>query len=220
MPPVLLEACVESLRHALAAEAGGAGRIELCANLDAGGLTPPAPLVAECAARLSIPVFVMIRPRAGGFVLYPGDVPAMAEQIRQLAAAGAAGFVLGAVTDSGEVDRESVAALINAAEGAHVTFHRAFDGLREPAAALEQLIALGVARVLTAGGAGMALDGAPRIAALVRQAAGRIGVIAGGGVRAHNATELIERTAVTEIHSRTPDDPEEVRLLLRAANAA
>lgn len=218
MPRVLLEACVETLPHALAAEAGGAGRIELCAALDTGGLTPPEALVAECVARLSIPVFVMIRARPGGFALRPGEVAALAERVRVLGGAGAAGFVLGAVTESREVDSGSVSALVQAAGTAPVTFHRAFDVLRNPAAALELLISLGVARVLSAGGTGTALDGAGRLAALVRQAAGRCTVVAGGGVRAQNAADLVARTGVTEIHSRTTDDAEAVRRLVRAAN--
>lgn len=218
MPRVLLEACVESLPHALAAEAGGAGRVELCAALDAGGLTPPEALVAECVARLSIPVFVMIRARPGGFVLRPGEVAALAERVRVLGGAGAAGFVLGAVTESGEVDSGSVSALVQAAGKAPVTFHRAFDALRNPAEALELLITLGVARLLTAGGRGSAPEGADRIATLVRRAGERLVIIAGGGVRAHNAAELVARTGVTEIHSRTPDDAEAVGRLVRAAN--
>lgn len=220
MPRVLLEACVESVPHALAAERGGAGRLEVCAALEVGGLTPAASLVSEIVARTRIPAFVMVRSRPGTFVLGPGDVAAMAGRMRELARAGAAGFVLGALTESATVDVEGTRALVGAARGAPVTFHRAFDEVPNPAQALDELIALGVTRVLTAGGSGTALEGADRIGALVRQAGRRIGILAGGGVRAHHAAELVRRTGVSEIHSRTPDDPEEVRRLLRAASGA
>lgn len=218
MPSVLLEACVESLEHAVAAEEGGAARIELCAALDVGGLTPPPDLVEACASRLRIPVFVMVRPRAGAFILLPGDAGAMVTTIREMRDIGASGVVVGALRDGGEVDVHAVAGWVAAADGLPVTFHRAFDEVPDQAQALEVLVALGVARVLTAGGRGTALEGADRIAALVRQAAGRIGVLAGGSVREQNAAALVARTGVGEVHSRTPADPVAVRRLVAAAN--
>jgi len=218
MPDVLLEACVESLEHAVAAEAGGAGRIELCAALEVGGLTPPSDLVGSCLDRLRIPVFAMVRPRGGGFTLGPGEARAMAAEVRRMRQRGVVGIVVGALRSTGEVDAEAMTAFLAAADGLPVTFHRAFDEAVDPEAALEALVGLGVSRVLTAGGTGTAMEGAERIAVLVRQAAGRIGVLAGGTVREQNAGALVQRTGVTEIHSRTPADPAAVRRLVAAAN--
>jgi copper homeostasis protein len=220
MPRILIEACVETLACAEAAEVGGAGRIELCGSLEVGGLTPHESLVTACIERLTTPVVVMVRARPGSFVLGPGELDKLKRQVRTARRLGAAGVVLGALTPSGEVDTPAIRTLVAAASGLPVTFHRAFDEVPDQAAALQRLIDLGVARVLTAGGAPTASDGADRIAALVRQAAGRIGVVAGGSVRSHNAGALVARTGVIELHSRTPPTAGAVRALVDAANAA
>jgi copper homeostasis protein len=220
MTPVLIEACVDSLAGALAAQEGGAGRIELCASLEVGGLTPAPDLVAECASRLSIPVFVLVRPAPGSFVLSPAGLTELLGQIRAVGDSGAAGIVAGAITASGAVDLKAVEAIVAAAHPLPVTFHRAFDELEHQWSALDTLVGLGVARVLTAGAAPTAEEGAVRIKQLVGQSAGRIGIVAGGTVRAHNVSALVWVTGVTEVHSRTPVDPEGVRALVAAANAA
>lgn len=220
MRQILVESCVETLAGALAAQEGGAGRVELCATLDVGGLTPPDLLLAECVRRLTIPVFVLVRPSPGAFVLAAPDRVQLGEQVRRVAGLGAAGVVAGALTSGGTIDQPAVAAILAAANSLPVTFHRAFDEIVDQAAALEELIGLGVRRVLTSGGAPTAAEGADRIGALVRQAAGRIGVLAGGSVRAHDAAELVRTTGVTEIHSRTPADADGVRALVLAANGA
>jgi copper homeostasis protein len=220
MRQILVESCVETLAGALAAQDGGAGRVELCATLDVGGLTPPDLLLAECVRRLTIPVFVLVRPSPGAFVLAAPDRVQLGEQVRRVAGLGAAGVVAGALTSGGTIDQPAVAAILAAANSLPVTFHRAFDEIVDQAAALEELIGLGVRRVLTSGGAPTAAEGADRIGALVRQAAGRIGVLAGGSVRAHDAAELVRTTGVTEIHSRTPADADGVRALVLAANSA
>jgi copper homeostasis protein len=220
MTPVLIEACVDSLAGALAAQEGGAGRIELCASLEVGGLTPAPDLVAECASRLSIPVFVLVRPAPGSFVLSPAGLTELLGQIRAVGDSGAAGIVAGAIAASGNVDVKAVEAIVAAAHPLPVTFHRAFDELEHQWSALDTLVGLGVARVLTAGAAPTAEEGAVRIKQLVGQSAGRIGIVAGGTVRAHNVPALVRVTGVTEVHSRTPVDPEGVRALVAAANAA
>jgi copper homeostasis protein len=220
MRQILVESCVETLAGALAAQEGGAGRVELCATLDVGGLTPPDSLLAECVRHLTIPVFVLVRPSPGAFVLAAPDRVQLGEQVRRVAGLGAAGVVAGALTSGGTIDQPAVAAILAAANSLPVTFHRAFDEIVDQAAALEELIGLGVRRVLTSGGAPTAAEGADRIGALVRQAAGRIGVLAGGSVRAHDAAELVRTTGVTEIHSRTPADADGVRALVLAANGA
>ena len=220
MPRIVLEACVESLAAALAAEQGGAGRVEVCASLEVGGETPPDELVRECLRRLAIPVFVLVRPTPGSFVVGRPGLGLLVEQVRRAADLGAAGVVAGALTDEGAVDRVAVETILAAAGPPPVTFHRAFDEVTDQAAALEELIGLGVRRVLTSGGAPTAADGVDRLRALVRQAAGRIVILAGGSVRAHNAAALVRSSGVAEIHSRTPADAAEVRALVLAANGA
>jgi len=218
MRDILVEACVESPEGALAAEEGGAGRVELCVALEVGGLTPPDDLVAACVARLSIPVFVLVRPRAGSFVLSTAELAATVEGILRVTSLGAGGIVAGALTPEGRVDVPATAEMIAAAGGLPFTFHRAFDEIADQVEALEALIGLGVRRVLTSGGAKTAEEGAGRIGELVRQAAGRIGILAGGSVRAHNAAALVRATGVTEVHSRTPEEVEGVwELVLRAS---
>lgn len=220
MPPILLEACVETLPGALAAAEGGAGRVELCVSLEVGGLTPPEALMAECVRRLSIPVFVLARPVPGPFVLSASELSLLLGDIRMAADRGAAGVVAGALTRAGAIDERALEAIVAAAGTLPVTFHRAFDAAADQLSAVEVLARNGVARVLTSGGAATAAKGAGRIRALVERAAGRIGILAGGSIRAHNAAALVQATGVTEIHSRTPDDPVEVRALVAAANGA
>lgn len=220
MSGVLIEACVEDVASAVAAEAGGAGRIELCASLDQGGLTPGDALIAACIGRVSLPVVVMVRARPGGFVLAENELGQAVVGVRHVVGLGASGIVFGALTQEGTVDERAVATVVGAAAGVPVTFHRAFDAIADQAEALERLVRLGVGRVLTSGGAASASDGAGQLASLVRQARGRIGVLVGGSVRAHNAAALVARTGATELHSRTTPDPAAVRALVRAANPA
>jgi len=220
MPPILVEACVETLAAALAAAEGGAGRVEVCISLEVGGVTPPDELIRESVRRLSIPVCVLVRPAPGAFTLSRPELGLVVEQVRRAADLGAAGGVAGALTDDGAVDRVAVEAILSAAGPLPVTFHRAFDQVPDQASALEELIGLGIRRVLTSGGARTAVEGASRLRALVDHAAGRIGILAGGSVRAHNAAALVRSTGVAEIHSRTPADADGVRALVLAANGA
>ncbi len=218
MRKILVEACVETLEGALAAEAGGAGRVELCAALEVGGLTPAWDLVTSCVGRLSIPVFVLVRPRAGSFVLSEVELAEVVREIGQVVGLGADGVVGGALTPGGSVDVRATSAMLTAAGPLPFTFHRAFDKVDDQAEALEALISIGVRRVLTSGGAATAAEGAKQIGKLVIQAAGRIGILAGGSVRAHNVAALISATGVTEVHSRTPVDAEGVRELVGVVN--
>jgi len=188
--PILVEACVDSIESALAAARGGAHRLELCANLIEGGTTPSAGTLAVCRARLDIPIFVLIRPRGGDFLYSAAELAVMLEDIRRAQQAGAQGVVTGVLRADGEIDADRTGELIAAARPLHVTFHRA----------LETLVALGVERVLSSGQAATAPEGADTIARLVRQAAGRIGVLPGGGVTPDNAAALVRATGVTEVH--------------------
>ena len=210
-----LEVCVDTLDAAVAAAQGGGDRIELCANLAEQGTTPPNDLLAACLARLTIPVFPIIRPRTGDFVCSSSDVETMLAQVHHARHAGAHGLVVGALRLDGTVDSETIVALRREARSLPLTFHRAFDAARGAAAALDALMAIGVERVLTSGGAATAADGVAQIAALVRQSAGRIVVMAGGSVRAHNVRDIVTRTGVLEVHARLTSE-DDVRGVIAA----
>jgi copper homeostasis protein len=202
MAEILVEACVDSVESAVAAQGGGAGRVELCDNLVEGGTTPSAGTIAACRARLTIPIFVMIRPRGGDFLYSPIEREVMLHDIDQARRLGADGVVFGALSSDGSLDADCLQDLMAQSQGLGVTFHRAFDVCRDPAATLEQLIALGVERVLTSGQRPKAEAGAAAIAGFVRQARGRIAILAGGGVNEDNAARLVAETGVREIHVR------------------
>lgn len=202
----LLESVVETVAAARAAEHAGAGRLELCARLADGGITPPAELVTEVLERVSIPVFVMIRPRAGDFVYSDSEMSAALHDVAAARGRGAHGLVLGVLHPDGHIDVERTRRLVDCAEGLPVTFHRAFDAVPDQRAALEGAIAAGASRVLTSGGAPTAHEGADRLGALVRQAGERITVLAGGGVRAANVQAILARSGVREVHARFEDE--------------
>ena len=199
---VLVEACVDSVASALAAERGGARRVELCDNLFDGGTTPSAGMIAAVKAAVRIPVFPIIRPRGGGFVYSSDEAGVMRLDVEAARMLGADGIVIGALTRDGKIDTAIVQPLLDAAAPLPVTFHRAFDLVRDREQALETLVHLRVARLLTSGGAPRAIDGVERIAALVRRAAGQIAVMAGGGVREETVQEIVHRSGVKEVHVR------------------
>ena len=202
----LVEAAVETLDSALAAERAGADRIELCDNLSDGGTTPGAGLIAAVTERTQLPVFVLIRPRAAGFVYSDDEFDVMIRDIKLAGRMGIAGIVTGALTPDGRVDAERTHTLVKAAAGLPVTFHRAIDSAVDLPTALEEAIEAGASRVLTSGGAATALEGVDLIAALVDQARKRITIIAGGGIREHNVRDVIARTGVREVHARLVDE--------------
>jgi len=199
---MLVEACVDSVESAVAAEAGGAGRIELCDNLVEGGTTPSIGTITLAGESLTIPVHVIIRPRGGDFHYGPREIETMRRDVAAARDAGAAGVVIGALRRDGTVDTDVTGLLMAEARPLSVTFHRAFDLARDPFEALDALVSLGVNRVLTSGQAPTAPEGAALIARLVRRADWGIGVLPGGGIRADNAAELVAATGVTEIHVR------------------
>src|SRR5262245_53038602 len=202
---MLIEAAVESVDAARAAVVGGAGRLELCADLAQDGLTPTLPLLRECLAAVTIPVFVLVRPRAGDFVYSGAEHRTMLEQIREAKAAGARGIVSGVLTNSLRVDENRTTELIAAARPLAFTFHRAFDACVDLSQALETLIRHGVDRVLTSGGARTAALGAARIGQLVIQAMGRIVILPGGGINPSNVADLVRETAARELHFSVRD---------------
>lgn len=207
MPTTTLEICVDSLQGLAAASAGGADRIELCSALGLGGLTPSPGLMAQ-AGRATLPCHAMIRPRAGDFVLRAGDLDAMRGDIAAARSTCLAGVVIGAALPDAALDTDTLGELIGAAKGMEVTLHRVFDLTPDPFAALDAAMALGVRRVLTSGQAATALQGADLLARLVKHAAGRIEIMAGGGVTAENAPALIS-TGVDALHaSASSPDPQ------------
>src|ERR1041385_3397234 len=199
---MLVEACVDSVTGALAAVAGGAGRLELCTGLVEGGLTPSAGLVAAARERIAVPIHVLIRPRGGDFLYDADERTVMLRDIAGAKRLGVAGVVLGALDAGGRVDAERTRPMIDAARPLAVTFHRAFDLARDPAEALDALMALGIERVLTSGQAGTAEAGIPVIAAMVARSAGRIVILAGGGINKDNAARIVRETGVGEIPVR------------------
>jgi copper homeostasis protein len=201
MKSLVFEVCVDSVESARAAAAGGADRIELCSALDVGGLTPSPELLRAVRAAVSIDVFAMVRPRPGNFVYSSAELDQMHSEIEQVGALGADGVVLGALTLAGSVDVPSVRALVAAARPMQVTFHRAFDASSSLERSLDQVIEAGAARILTSGAASSAAQASDRIARLVKQAQGRVSIMAGGGVRSNNVRNLVLATGVCEVHT-------------------
>lgn len=197
---VLVEVVADSPHGARTAEQAGADRIELCCAVSEGGLTPTLGLLRQTLATVAIPVVAMLRPRRGDFLYGNDEFLVLREDLDALIQNGAHGIVTGALLADGTIDEARMRELIRAAGRVPVTFHRAFDCVRDPERALETLIDLGVARVLTSGLAATAPAGAARIRSLVEQAGARIAILAGAGVRAHNVASLLRDTGVREVH--------------------
>ena len=205
----LFEACVESLREAREAAAFGADRVELCFDLEHDGCTPPRALVEQCSA-IGIPVIAMVRPRVGDFAYSRTEVDTMCAAMHDLAASGALGFATGALLGRDGLDVAATTRLVAAAGALPVTFHRAFDRLADLDGALELLIELGVRRVLTTGGAFSAMEGLDRLRRLVDRAAGRIEIVAAGGIRPSNVDRIVGASNAPAVHARWSgwrDDP-------------
>jgi copper homeostasis protein len=198
---MILEIAANSVASALAAQEGGAGRVELCTALELGGLTPSHAQIALARERLRIPLYVLIRPRAGDFLYSELECEAMQRDIEACGALGCDGVVLGVLDANGEVDMPRCRALIAAAGNMGVTFHRAFDLARDPLSSLDDLIVLGCERVLTSGAQASAWEGAELIRPLVELSAGRIVVMPGAGVDAGNIGKLHEIAGASEFHA-------------------
>jgi len=195
----LLEIAAGSLASALAAQEGGADRVELCSSLAEGGITPSHGMLAVVRDRVRIPVYVLVRPRDGDFLYDDADFEMMRRDIEACVRLGFDGVVIGALDADGVVDprcRE----LVSAAGKLGVTFHRAIDASADLRRSLEEAVALGCERVLTSGGCANALAGAAAIAGLVEQAAGRIRILAGAGIRSQNLAEVARLSRAHEFH--------------------
>lgn len=202
----LLEISVESLDAALAAVRGGADRIELCEDLSLAGVTPNPQLMRQAREQISVPIFAMIRPRAGDFCYSAAEFHQMKQEIALAKSSGMDGLVFGILTSSGAVDIPRTSDLVRAGAPLPVTFHRAFDELAsaEPDAlsqGLEDVIATGATRLLTSGGQPSAEEGALQLAGLLRQARGRITILPGGGIRPANLRKIAQAARANEFHS-------------------
>jgi copper homeostasis protein len=198
--PVLLEIAAASVEDALAAQSGGADRVELNAALTLGRLTPTLGLLAEIKTIVTLPVVAMVRPRAGGFAYSPAEFRVLRRDLDLMLEHEANGIATGVLTDAGEIDVARMREVVRAAGRAPVVMHRAFDLTPDASVALEQLIDLGVTRVMTSGQAARAHDGARCIAELIRKAAGRIEILPAGGINRTNVADLIARTSCTQVH--------------------
>jgi copper homeostasis protein len=197
---VTVEVCVEGVGAARAAAEAGAERVELCCALALGGLTPSAAALGAAGRLERVEVVALLRPRPGDFLYAEEELAWLAEDLRHARAAGVAGLAFGCLTAQGEIDRTACARLAALAGPLPLTFHRAFDHVRDPLRALETLIELGFARVLTSGQAESAFAGRARLSEFVRAARGRIEVVAAGGVRPEHARELVAASGVEAVH--------------------
>lgn len=198
---VLLEVIACSVEDCLAAARGGADRIELCAALPLGGLSPSPGLLLAARAAVRLPIMAMVRPRAGGFAYTEAEFGVMLRDAEWSLAQGADGIVFGCLLPSGEVDRSRVRALAALAGGKETVFHRAFDVTPDPRAALDALMELGVTRVLSSGHEPSALAGAENLAAHRAHARGRIEILPGGGITPANVREVLRRTGADQVHA-------------------
>jgi copper homeostasis protein len=197
----LLEISVETLEGALAAERGGADRIELCADLSLGGVTPGADLLRAVRAQVRIRIFSMVRPRAGDFVYSTVEFTEMKRAIADAKESGMDGVVLGVLTKNHRVDIERTRELAELARPLPVTYHRAFDEIADLHQALEEVIQSGAKRILTSGGAKSALEGAAVLGELIVAAGERIVIVPGAGISARNIDQAAQRTRAREFHS-------------------
>jgi copper homeostasis protein len=196
----LIEVCVDRLDSVQVCADAGVDRIELCAALSEGGITPSIGFLRSARKIFSGKIMMMIRPRAGDFLYSDGELELMQNDIRLAIDHGADGVVFGCLLPTGEIDENQTSLLQNTAGGKDVTFHRAFDVTRDLSRSLETLISLGIPRVLTSGGEADVSKGITRLTDLVKQAAGRITVLPGGGVSADKIRELADQTRATEFH--------------------
>lgn len=210
----LVEACCNSVQTAVAAARFGAGRIELCGHGD-GGTTPSCGVMAACRDALGLPIHVMIRPHTQSFVYDEADVDVMLRDIEAAASLGMDGVVLGPLDADGCVNAEQLQLFVRAAGSLRLTFHRAFDATPNAERALDVLMDTGVQLVLTSGHARSAVAGAAVLRQHNERAAGRIAILAGGGIRASNVRQLLHESGVNEIHARAVE-PEIIRDLVQA----
>lgn len=199
--PIQVEICVDSIESAIAAERGGAQRVELCSDLLEGGITPSAGLIATLRKKISIGLHVMIRPRGGDFFYGDDEFAVMRRDVLMAKQLGVDGVVFGLLDLEANVDIARTRLLVDLAKPLQTTFHRSFDVSADLSRALEQVVETGADRILTSGGAQTAVEGAAMLRTLAERAKGRVIIMAGGGIDDQNVQAVLEQTGVREIHA-------------------
>jgi copper homeostasis protein len=202
-----LEICAGSISSALAAQEGGADRVELCDNLFEGGTTPSYGMMKMCLSLLKIPFFPIIRPRGGNFVYSDLEFITMKHDVLCCLEMGCPGIVFGILLPDGRVDTERCAELVRLSGSMELTFHRAFDRCTDRVKGLEELISMGFNRVLTSGGMDYAVEGIPELKRLVSQAENRISIMPGSGITSENLYQVLTGTGAVEFHTTAKRSP-------------
>ncbi|WP_338954066.1 copper homeostasis protein CutC [Fusobacterium nucleatum] len=199
---MIKEACVESFEKALEAQNNGADRIELCENLSVGGTTPSYGTVKICLEKLNIPIFPMIRARGGNFVYSKDEIEIMKEDIKVFKDLGVKGLVLGCLTSDNKIDLELTKTLVNLAYPMEITFHKAIDEISNPLDYIENLVNIGIKRILTSGGKATALEGKDLINDMIKKSNGRLKIVVAGKVTKENLNELSNLISADEFHGK------------------
>lgn len=200
MSKFTLEVCADSVESVLAAQKGGADRIELCGNVVIGGTTPSESLYREIRKHSDIKIHALIRPRFGDFCYTEYEFNIIRAEVKRFRELGAQGVVIGMLKPDGSLDMEHMKMLMEEADGMSVTLHRAFDVCKDPMEALEQAVSLGINTILTSGQKNNCVEGTPFLAELVKKSAGRIHIMAGAGVNAEAVSSIYEKTGITDYH--------------------
>ena len=199
---MIKEACVESFEKALEAQNNGADRIELCENLSVGGTTPSYGTVKICLEKLNIPIFPMIRARGGNFVYSKDEIEIMKEDIKVFKNLGVKGVVLGCLTSDNKIDLELTKTLVNLAYPMEITFHKAIDEISNPLDYIEDLVNIGIKRILTSGGKATALEGKDLINDMIKKSNGRLKIVVAGKVTKENLNGLSNLISANEFHGK------------------
>ena len=199
---MIKEACVESFEKSLEAQNNGANRIELCENLAVGGTTPSYGTVKVCLEKLDIPIFPMIRARGGSFVYSKDEIEIMKEDIKIFKELGVKGVVLGCLTSDNKIDLELTKKLVNLAYPMEVTFHKAIDEIVNPLDYIDDLVNIGIKRILTSGGKVTALEGKDLINEMIKKSNGRLKIVVAGKVTKENLNELSNLISANEFHGK------------------
>ena len=199
---MIKEACVESFEKALEAQNNGADRIELCENLSVGGTTPSYGTVKICLEKLNIPIFPMIRARGGNFIYSKDEIEIMKEDIKIFKELGVKGLVLGCLTSDNKIDLELTKTLVNLAYPMEITFHKAIDEISNPLDYIDDLVDIGIKRILTSGGKATALEGKDLINEMIKKSNGRLKIVVAGKVTKENLNELSNLISADEFHGK------------------
>ena len=197
----IVEICLEDIESAIAAQCGGADRIELCDNLTVSGTTPSLGMIQQVRQQLQIDLQVLVRPRGGDFCYTDLEFGVMKADVEAAKSAGADGIVTGILNSDGTIDVQRTQELVRLALPIPVTFHRAFDHTPNPLSALETLAGYGISRILSSGQASSAYEGLSLLSQLQKTARGRISIMAGGGVNSWNAPQIVRQARISEIHT-------------------